>query len=336
LRQLCGTNLPAGGGPAGLALQRRQTVVFRDLTREPPRPGLPADPRLRSAIAIPAVGGNGRVLAIAEFFSDRQLPEEGLVSTLTSLAGRIAQYIERMGAEAETQRMKDEFVSTVSHELRTPLSSMTGWLHILLGGEPGPLTSEQRQFLTTIKRNSDRLMRQVGDLLLAGQIESGRLSLELAEVDVAELAQEAADLVAPQAEAQKVAITVAAGQPAVVNGDRARLLQLLDNLLTNAIKFTPDGGQVRLSVTAGGGRCEVTVSDTGIGVPPQDRPHLFERFYRASSATEHRITGTGLGLAICRAIAEGHHGTIRLAEREGPGSVFVVELPLAAREEKAI
>ena len=211
--------------------------------------------------------------------------------------------------------------------------SMTGWLRILLGGEPGPLTAEQRQFLTTIKRTSDLLLRQVGDLLLAGQIESGRFSLELAEVDMAGIAREAAELVTPQAERRRVALTVEAGQPAVLNGDRARLLQLVDNLLTNAIKFTPDGGEVWLSVTTAGGWCLVTVSDTGIGIPPQDRPHLFQRFYRASSATERGISGTGLGLVICRAIAEGHHGSIRLAEHEGPGSVFVVELPLAAREE---
>ncbi|MGE5133794.1 MAG: ATP-binding protein [Gemmatimonadota bacterium] len=332
-RRLAADGLPAGEGPAGLALQRREPVLLRDLSREPPRTGLPADPRLRSAVAIPAVGRNSRVLAIAEFFGDRDLAEPGLTSTLTSLAGQIAQYIERMRTEAETQRMKDEFVSTVSHELRTPLSSMTGWLHILLGEEPSPLTAEQRKFLTTIQRNSDRLMRQVGDLLLAGQIESGRLSLEFAEVDMAGIAREAAELAGPQAGAHGVALTVEAAQPAVLYGDRARLLQLADNLLTNAIKFTPRGGQVCLSVASAGRWCRVTVSDTGIGIPPEDRPHLFQRFYRASSATERGISGTGLGLAICQAIAEGHHGSIRLAEHEGPGSVFVVELPLAAREE---
>ena len=210
---------------------------------------------------------------------------------------------------------------------------MTGWLHILLGEEPGPLTGEQRKFLTTIERNSARLMRQVGDLLLAGQIESGRLSLEFAEVDMTQIAQEAAELVGPQADAQGVTLTVDAALPAVLYGDRARLLQLADNLLTNAIKFTPAGGQAGLSVARADGWCRVTASDTGIGIPPEDRPHLFQRFYRASSATERGISGTGLGLAICQAIAEGHHGSIRLADHEGPGTVFVVELPLAAREE---
>lgn len=327
--------LAAGEGPAGLALTRRAPVLFRYLDREPPRPGLPPDPRLRSAVAIPAVAADGRVLAIAEFFGDRDLAEEGLVSTLTSLAGQISQFIERMRAEARTQRMQNEFVSTVSHDLRTPLTSITGWLHILLGGEPGPLTEEQRHFLNTIRRNSDRLLRQVGDLLLAGQLESGQLSLDLAEVDMANIIRDVTDLVSAHAEGKRITLTVDADGPAVVRGDRERLVQLLDNLAMNAIKFTPADGRVGITVSRADGRCRVAVSDTGIGIPPEDRPHLFRRFFRSSAATAHGISGTGLGLSICKAIAEGHHGTVYLAEQEGPGSVFVVELPLAAQKEAA-
>jgi signal transduction histidine kinase len=110
-------------------------------------------------------------------------------------------------------------------------------------------------------------------------------------------------------------------------------MQLLNNLLSNAVKFTPERGRVAVEVQAQDSACSVTVTDTGIGIPPGDRGRLFERFFRASSATEHAIAGTGLGLAISKAIAESHDGDIRLADHDGPGTAFVVELPLAIREE---
>jgi PAS domain S-box-containing protein len=240
---------------------------------------------------------------------------------------------ERLEIEAQNQRMKDEFIATVSHELRTPLAAISGWLYTLLDGEAGQLAEEQRRYLAIIQRNSDRLARLVGDLLLLGQIESGRLSLELADVDLAQIARDTADLLSGQAAAKRITLTVSAAAPAVMRGDPARLGQVLDNLVTNAIKFTPEEGNVRISVENAGGRCRITVSDTGIGIAPDERARLFERFYRASSATSQGIGGTGLGLAISKAVVESHHGTIQLAGRDGPGSAFVVELPLATREE---
>jgi PAS domain S-box-containing protein len=333
--RLAAGELAAGEGLPGLALYRREPVLLRDLTRDAPRPGLPEDPRLRSAIAVPALGAGDHVLVIAEFFAERDLAGEGVASTLTAIGGQVSQYLERRRAEEQTQRVRDDFVSTVSHELRTPLTSINGWLHILLGGEPGPLTDEQREFLTTIKRNSDRLLRQVGDLLLAGHLAGGELTLELADVDMTEVARDAADLVAAQAAGKRITLTLQAGEPVIVRGDRERLLQLLDNLIVNAIKFTPEDGRVGLSVSHADGQCRVEVSDTGIGVPPDERSRLFQRFFRASTATNQGISGTGLGLAICKAIASSHHGTIYLADRSGPGSVFVVKLPLAASKEAA-
>jgi PAS domain S-box-containing protein len=325
--------LPAGEGPPGIALDRREPVLFRDLEREPPRRGMAVSPRLRSALAVPVAGATGNVVAVGEFCASRELTEPGLAGTLTSIGYQIAEFLERERVEAETQRMKDDFVATVSHELRTPLTSIDGWLHILLGGEPGAVTDEQEHILATVKRNSDRLMRLVGDLLLAGQIESGQLSLDLTEVDMSELARETAELISAQAAGKRIDVSLQADQPEVVRGDRARLHQLLDNLATNAVKYTPEDGRVRITVTGQDGSCRVLVSDTGIGIPPEDRPHMFQRFFRASSAAKHGIGGTGLGLAISKAIAEAHGGTLRLGEQDGPGTVFVVELPLAVREE---
>ena len=229
--------------------------------------------------------------------------------------------------------MKDQIVSNVSHELRTPLTAIDGWVHVLLGEEPGPLTDEQRRFLGIVKRNSDRLMRLVGDLLVAGQIEAGKLNLEIEDVDVAAVARDTAEAVAHSAQAKRIALMVHAAAPVHVRGDRQRLGQLLSNLVANAIKFTPDEGSVDIRVREVDGTCRISVADTGIGIPRADRKHLFERFYRASTATASGITGTGLGLAISKAIAESHGGTLELADEDGPGTVFVVELPLTMREE---
>jgi signal transduction histidine kinase len=187
--------------------------------------------------------------------------------------------------------------------------------------------------LGIVKRNSDRLMRLVGDLLVAGQIEAGKLSLEIEDVDVAALARDTAESVAHSAQSKRIALMVHAAAPVHVRGDRQRLGQLLSNLVANAIKFTPDEGSVDIRVRELDGTCRISVTDTGIGIPREDRKHLFQRFYRASTATASGITGTGLGLAISKAIAESHGGTLELADEDGPGTVFVVELPLTMREE---
>ncbi len=331
--ELAGDRLTADGTLAGRTINRRSPVVCTDLEREPPRASMSRDERLQSAVGAPVLARSGALVAVAEHFSSRALPEEGLLDTFRAVGQQIAEYVERQRAEEETQRTKDQIVANVSHELRTPLTAIDGWVHVLLGEEPGPLTDDQRRFLGIVKRNSDRLMRLVGDLLVAGQIEAGKLKLELGEVDVAELARETSELVARSAEAKRIALEVHADDPVVVHGDRQRLGQLLSNLVANAVKYTPEDGLVDVRVTRRNGSCRIIVRDTGIGIPNAERDRLFERFYRASSATDRGITGTGLGLAISKAIAESHDGTIELADEDGPGAVFVVELPLTTRQE---
>lgn len=331
--RLGGEALPRNGTLAGRAVDQTDPIVCTDLRTDPPREARIDDPRIHTAVGMTGRSGGGDLVSVAELFSSQALPEEGMLDTLRVIGSQIAQYVERQRAEEEAQRMKDQIVANVSHELRTPLTAIDGWVHVLLGEEPGSLTDEQRRFLTIVKRNSDRLMRLVGDLLVAGQIEAGHLQLDLGEVDVASVARETAELIAASAAAKRITLSVHADAPVVVSGDRQRLSQLISNLVANAIKFTPDDGAVNVEVERENGSCRIKVSDTGIGIPEAERDHLFERFYRASSATERGITGTGLGLAISKAIAESHQGTIELADENGAGAVFVVELPLTTREE---
>jgi PAS domain S-box-containing protein len=303
-----------GGGTAGRAWRRRQPVFV------PGQDGVPG-----GELAVPFTR-DGEVMAVVQLLGPEQPRIDGLPETIETIAAQLSQYADRKRSDATAARMKDQFVATVSHELRTPLAAMDGWLHILLDGEPGPLNEEQHRFLTTVKRNSDRLMRLVGDLLLIGQMDAGQFSLDLGDVDIVELVGETVALFEGAAAEKRIELIADTGSAAVVLGDRLRLGQLLSNLVSNAIKFTPEGGQVSIRVREQDGTCQVEVTDSGIGIPAADRTHLFERFYRASTATG--TAGSGLGLAISKAIAEAHGGTIRIADSSGSGTRVLVEIPL--------
>jgi signal transduction histidine kinase len=233
----------------------------------------------------------------------------------------------------ELDRLKDEFLSLVSHELRTPLTSIRGYLDLVLDEEAGELNPEQRRFLEAVERNSGRLLRLVGDLLFVAQADAGRLSLEQTKVDLAALAADCVEAAAPAAAEKSIDLVLAAKAVPAFVGDRVRLAQVLDNLVSNALKFTPEGGRVEVSTKVSGDLVSVEVSDNGIGIPVIDQPRLFERFFRSSVADEQAIPGTGLGLAIVKAIVEAHNGEIRIDSKEGRGTTFRVDLPLTAEAE---
>jgi PAS domain S-box-containing protein len=259
--------------------------------------------------------------AIARDVTQRRLTEaeqERLVQELAAQNERLR----------ELDRLKDEFVALVSHELRTPLTSIRGYLELVLEGEAGDLTAEQRQFLGVVERNAHRLLALVGDLLFLAQVEAGKLSLEIGAVDLAAIAAESVETARPLAEEKEITLTLATGPLALLAGDRARLAQLLDNLISNGIKFTPTGGRVDVRVRGQRGKAVIEVRDTGIGIPAHEQKHLFERFFRTSKATEQAIPGTGLGLAISKAIVHAHGGQIVVASDEGDGTTFRVSLPV--------
>jgi signal transduction histidine kinase len=228
----------------------------------------------------------------------------------------------------ELDRLKDEFIALVSHELRTPLTSIRGYTELLLDGEAGELTDDQRQFLNVVDRNSHRLLRLVGDLLFLAQVEAGKLVLDVGALDLGAVASESVEAARPQAEAKSITLTLATGPVPLIAGDRARIAQLLDNLVSNAVKFTPEGGRVDVRVRTAGSQAVLEVRDSGMGIPADEQEFLFERFFRSSKATEQAIQGTGLGLAISRAIVEAHSGRITVASDEGEGTTFHVVLPL--------
>jgi PAS domain S-box-containing protein len=228
----------------------------------------------------------------------------------------------------ELDRLKDEFVALVSHELRTPLTSIRGYLELVLEEEAGTLTDEQRQFLGVVERNAHRLLALVGDLLFLAQVEAGKLSLEIGAVDLSAVAAESVETARPLAEEKDLTLTLATGPLALITGDRARLAQLLDNLISNGVKFTPPGGRVDVRVKGQRGNAVIEVRDTGMGIPSEEQQHLFERFFRTAKATEQAIPGTGLGLAISKAIVDAHGGQIAVASADGGGTTFRISLPI--------
>jgi signal transduction histidine kinase len=231
-------------------------------------------------------------------------------------------------ADREAARLKDQFVGLVSHELRTPLTAVLGYVELLLD-ETEELTEDQREYLQIIDRNARRQLRLVSDLLLTAQMDAGTFSISPQPVDLATIAAASLATAAPAAAAAGITLESDLA-PTSAHADPLRLGQAVDNLVANALKFTDRGGTVRLVVRPqadGGGR--LAVSDTGIGIPPDELTHLTERFYRASTATRRAVPGVGLGLAITRAVVEAHGGHVGVTSAVGEGTTFTVTLPPA-------
>jgi PAS domain S-box-containing protein len=230
----------------------------------------------------------------------------------------------------ELDRMKDEFVALVSHELRTPLTSIRGYLELLIEeSETVAFEPAHLEWLGVIDRNSERLLALVEDLLLKAQVNAGKVALSVAEIDLARIVEQSALTAAPVAAARGIALAASTESLPPVAADPVRIGQVIDNLISNALKFTPAGGRVELRAGVHAGRAVVEIADTGHGISAAEQKRLFERFYRTSRAQTDAVPGVGLGLSIAKAIVDAHGGTIACASVEGEGSTFSIELPLA-------
>jgi PAS domain S-box-containing protein len=225
-------------------------------------------------------------------------------------------------------KLKDEFVGLISHELRTPLSSILGYLELLREEEDEGLTETQLQYLGVAERNAHRLLRLVGDLLFTAQVEAGSFHIDSSELALAPILAGSVETAAPAAASGGVELRTEVLEDAYVNGDPVRLGQAVDNLVSNAIKFTPRGGSVIVTLATERDNAVITVSDTGLGIPAEEIDQLFGRFFRASTATNNAVPGVGLGLTITRAIVVAHGGEMGVDSEVGHGTRFRVTLPI--------
>ena len=322
--------LNAGEGLPGRVLAAKLPLMLEDVSEGTTsvRNQLAAHAGMCGSLAMPLLR-EGEVVGVLEFFSAEHRPaDKELLQTLAVITSQVGQFIDRREAEAQSERIKDEFFSLVSHELRTPLTSVIGYTDMLAKKEGSKLSEQGRKMIDVIKRNAKREMRLVGDLLLLVRIEGGRFELLPGKVELPQIAAQSVEAAGPAAEKMGIRLSLKSDPVPAFQGDPDRIGQVIDNLLTNAIKFTYGDGEVAVRIAQEGVLAVIEVADNGRGISEEDQKHLFERLYRASSATEDHVPGTGLGLTIVKAITEAHGGQIAVRSELGKGTIFRIELPM--------
>jgi PAS domain S-box-containing protein len=273
---------------------------------------LQIESRIINAHLAPVITGKGEFLGIVTVFRD-------------------------VTKEAEADRAKSEFVSTVSHELRTPMTAIKGYTDLLHSGAVGEINDNQSRFLSIIKNNTDRLTALINDLLDISRVETGRVRFEPELVQTGDIVISVVDSLAAAAANKDLSLTyrIEAGLPEVM-GDPNRLTQVFTNLLGNSINYTPEGGEILVSVYQVQGAIRADVQDDGIGIHPDELGKVFERFYRADHPLVRESSGTGLGLPIVKMFVEMHGGRVWAESELGEGSVFTVLLPLPTEQREEI
>lgn len=316
------------------AIEQEGLFVVSDASQDErfaSNPLVTADPHIRFYAGAPLVTPEGHALGTLCVIDrvPRELTDEQrrALDTLSRAAMAHLELHRQNEELRELDRLKDEFVAVLSHELRTPVTSINGYVELLLGGDPGPLTETQERFLRIVGRNNTRLLGLIEEMLLLAEAEAGRLALRREPMDLRLIVAEAIESARPRAEAKDIELSQETNGPVMVDGDRSRLAEVADNLISNAVKYTPESGHIVARVHSHEDEARVEVSDTGMGIAADELPHLFGRFYRTKAARDAAIPGTGLGLAITRALVASHGGVIEVSSRAGTGTTFRVRLP---------
>jgi len=269
-------------------------------------------------------GTGFRVTTIIRDITERRQMEDRLRAT----EEKYIRELELRNREAErANQLKTEFLGNMSHELRSPLHTVIGFTQLLAEEKEGPLNEKQKRFLSHIQNDSLHLLDLINDLLDLSKIEAGRLELRYEAFPIDAVIAEALSSVRPRATAKSLEIETDISIATPVYADRLRFKQILHNLLTNAIKFTPDGGSVRVQAAGRGGFAEISVRDTGIGIPDDQQQAVFDKFYQVRAGIQGGHEGTGLGLAITKRLVDQHGGNISLKSEPGNGTCFTFTIP---------
>jgi len=300
------------------------------LIEMPPVSGEHGFREMQQAVRISPLSHEGRVIGTLTIIEDvtERVAREAALQTQLEERSRLLSSENMARREAErANRLKDEFLATISHELRNPLNAILGWAHMMRVGKLNEANMERA--VETIYRNAKSQSQLVADLLDVSRIISGKLRLEVRSVDLISIVNAAIDSIRPAADAKSIRLqTMLDPSAGPISGDADRLQQIVWNLLTNAVKFTPKGGRIQVKVQRINSHVEIVVSDSGVGISAEFLPYVFDRFRQADASTTRIHGGLGLGLSIVRQLVDLHGGSVSVhSEGEGKGATFTIMLP---------
>jgi signal transduction histidine kinase len=270
-----------------------------------------------------------RQIASGDFTRQVDIPNQDELGTLAANLNHMSGELGRLYRELEAaSRHKSEFLASMSHELRTPLNAIIGFSEVLHERMFGELNAKQAEYIDDIMTSGRHLLSLINDILDLSKVEAGRMELELTRFDLPATLHNALTLVSERAARHDVQLQLRLDeQVGPVVGDERKIRQVLLNLLSNAVKFTPAGGRVEMTAVPADGSVEVAVSDTGVGIAPEDQAAIFEEFRQVGTDHARKREGTGLGLALAKKFVELHGGTIWVKSQVGQGSTFTFTLP---------
>jgi signal transduction histidine kinase len=261
-------------------------------------------------------------------------PEDELLALMAGIAAHIGQFIERTRVEdlqRQLNRSKNEYLALVGHELRTPLTSISAYTELLREADEKTLVADGPRLLEVVERNTTQLRHIINELMELSALDTGHADVQLAPMDLAEVVRDSVTKARAAIDGVPLVIDAEVPDELILPGDRKRLRQVVDNLLGNAVKYSPDGAHIGVTLRTAGRAAELAVSDTGRNVSADEREKMFTGLYRTSRPGERAIPGTGLGITLSRAVVGRHHGSIELVEEGGRVTTVLVRLPMDAR-----